>query len=67
MTYLDKDRLVWAMKTHSADVYLAQKGGYYLSKGLGRASRRAIDAALAAGLIREKYPGRNHEYWEIAT
>jgi hypothetical protein len=63
---LSAEQLVALMKIGSADVYLAQNGCYYISHGLGRVRREAIDAALAAGLIREKYQGHNHEYWEIA-
>lgn len=63
---MNGEQLVAAMRAGNAEVYLAKRGGYYLSRGLGQVTRAAIDQALSAGLITEKYPGRGLEYWVCA-
>lgn len=59
-------QLVATMQAHHASVYLRQKGGYGLSRGLGRVERAAIEEAIHADRIVEKFPEKHHEYWVLA-
>jgi hypothetical protein len=56
------------MRSHSParDVYLAQNGGYFVNYQGGRVEKSTIDDAIARGLIVEKFPGEDHEYWKLA-
>jgi hypothetical protein len=56
------------MRLHSParDVYLAEKGGYFVTYQGGRIEKGVISDALDRGLIIEKFPGKGHEYWKLA-
>lgn len=62
----NRDLVAILNKDSRRDIYACQGGGYAISYGGGFVSYEAISKALNAGLIQEKWPGKNLECWILA-
>jgi hypothetical protein len=57
--------LTHQMRAEGVGCYQGQDGLYYLERGYGEVSRKAIDYALAKGLIGPHWDDAPHlEYWK---
>lgn len=57
--------LAHQMRTEGVGCYQGQDSLYYLERGYGEVSRKAIDDALAKGLIGPRWDDAPHlEYWK---